>query len=485
MTSGFALFESKIGICGIAWSEKSLVGVQLPEANEAVTRLRMQARFPDLSELPAPPSVQVAIRRIRHSLAGNPDQMLDLPLDMSKVPAFNQRVYAVARAIPAGQTLTYGEVARKLGESGAARAVGQALGRNPFAPVVPCHRVLAAKGKMGGFSANGGAATKRQMLLIEGGLPNLTPGLFDAPESDLTSSLTQVHCRTIDAGVLSIAFLESGDLEGTPVVLLHGFPYDVHAFDEVAKTLALTGCRVLVPYLRGYGETRFLNAKTPRSGQQAVLGNDLLCFLNALNIEQALLAGFDWGGRAACVVAALWPERVLGLVTVGGYNIQDIANSAKPQMPQDEHRYWYQYYLHSDRGRAGLMQYRRQFCKLLWRQWSPHWVFDDSVFNLSATAFDNPDFVDVVVHSYRHRFALTAGDPAVEDIERQLAKKPKIKVPTISIDGAADGVMRADGSSQHGRYFAGQYQRRVIASVGHNPAQEAPHEFSAAVIDLL
>ena len=485
MTSGFALFESKIGNCGIAWNEKSLIGVQLPEASESATRLRMQARFPGLQELVPPPSVQVSIRRIRHSLAGNPDQMLDLHLDMSRVPAFNQRVYAVARGIPAGQTLTYGEVARKLGEPGAARAVGQALGRNPFAPVVPCHRVLAAKGKMGGFSVNGGAATKRQMLLIEGGLPNLTPGLFDLPDSDQTANLTQVHERRVDAGVLSVAFLESGDLEGVPVVLLHGFPYDVHAFDEVANTLALTGCRVIRPFLRGYGATRFLSAKTPRSGQQAVLGSDLLCLLNALDIDQAILAGFDWGGRAACIVAALWPERVLGLVTVGGYNIQDIANSGKPLSPLDEHRYWYQYYLHSERGRAGLSQYRREFCKLLWQQWSPNWVFEDSVFNLSSAAFDNPDFVDVVVHSYRHRYALSAGDPSVEDIERQLAKKPRIKVPTICIDGAADGVMPAEGSSQHGRFFSGQYQRRVIASVGHNPAQEAPHEFSAAVIDLL
>ena len=199
MTSGFALFDSRIGSCGIAWNEKFLVGVQLPEASEDGTRMRMKARFPDLLESTPPPSVQVAIRRIRHSLAGNPDQMLDLSLDMTAVPAFNRRVYAIAREIPAGQTLTYGEVARRLGDSGAARAVGQALGRNPFAPVVPCHRVLAAKGKMGGFSANGGAATKRQMLLIEGGLPNLTPGLFDAPELDQSASLTHVHERRVDA----------------------------------------------------------------------------------------------------------------------------------------------------------------------------------------------------------------------------------------------------------------------------------------------
>ena len=267
--------------------------------------------------------------------------------------------------------------------------------------------------------------------------------------------------------------------------MLHGFPYDVHAFDEVANTLALTGCRVIRPYLRGYGGTRFLSAKTPRSGQQAVLANDLLNFLNALNIEQALLAGFDWGGRAACIVSALWPERVLGLVTAGGYNIQDIANSAKPQSPQNEHRYWYQYYLHGDRGRAGLNENRREFCKLLWRQWSPNWVFDDLTFDASAAAFDNPDFVDVVVHSYRHRFALTAGDPTVEDIERQLAKKPRIKVPTISIDGDADGVTPIGGSAAHSGYFTGQYERRVLANVGHNPAQEAPHDFAAAIIDLL
>ncbi len=485
MTSGFALFESPIGSCGVAWNEKALTGVQLPEADENATRSRMLRRFPGLQELTPPPSVQVAIRRIRHALAGHADPMLDLLLDMSKVPEFQQRVYAVARRIPAGETLTYGEVARRLGDAGAARAVGQALGRNPFAPVVPCHRVLAAKGKMGGFSANGGAATKRRLLLIEGGLPNSTPGLFDAQESDQKSELTRVRERQIDAGVLSVAFLECGDPEGIPVVLLHGFPYDVHAFDEVAKLLAVTGARVLVPYLRGYGGSRFISNKTPRSGQQAVLGNDLLCFLNALKIERALLAGFDWGGRAACIVAALWPERVLGLVSVGGYNIQDLANCAQPQAPENEHRFWYQYYLHGERGRAGLSQNRRAFCRLLWRQWSPNWNFDEATFNASAQAFDNPDFVEVVVHSYRHRYALTAGDPAVEDIERQLAKKPLIKVPTIHLEGAADGVIAAESSIAHGRFFAGPYQRRVIDSVGHNPAQEAPQEFAAAVIDLL
>jgi pimeloyl-ACP methyl ester carboxylesterase len=268
------------------------------------------------------------------------------------------------------------------------------------------------------------------------------------------------------------------------VLLLHGFPYDVHSFDEVVPFLVSAGCRVIIPYLRGYGPTRFLSANTPRSGQQAVLAHDLLALMDALTIADAVLAGYDWGGRAACIVAALWPERARGLVSAGGYNIQDIPGSIKPQTPENEFRYWYQYYFHSERGRAGLVQNRRDFCRLLWRLWSPTWDFDEETYAQTAASFDNPDFVEVVIHSYRHRFALAPGDPAVEKTEQSLTKQPKISVPTIVLDGNADGVAPIGGSEHHDRFFTGRYERRVIPGVGHNLPQEAPRVFAEAVLSL-
>ena len=288
--------------------------------------------------------------------------------------------------------------------------------------------------------------------------------------------------KQIDAGALSVAYEEHGPPAGTPVLLLHGFPYDVRAYDEVTPPLVANGCRVVTPYLRGYGPTRFLSAETPRSGQQAALAHDLLALMDALAIRNAVLAGYDWGGRAACIVAALWPARARGLVTVGGYNIHDIPGSGRPQPPEDEHRMWYQYYFHGARGQAGLEQNRRELCKLLWRLWSPNWRFDDAIYERSAASFDNPDFVAVVVHSYRHRFGLAPGDPALEDTERKLAIQPPIAVPAIALDGNGDGVMRAGGSRNHARFFKAAYERRVIPVVGHNLPQEAPREFAQAVL---
>jgi pimeloyl-ACP methyl ester carboxylesterase len=288
--------------------------------------------------------------------------------------------------------------------------------------------------------------------------------------------------KHLNAGVLSVAFEEHGVPSGRPVILLHGFPYDVRAYDEVAVPLAAAGCRVIVPYLRGYGPTRFLFAETMRSGQQAALAHDLLALMDALAIRDAVLAGYDWGGRAACIVAALWPERARGLVTVGGYNVHDIPGSARPAPPEDEYRMWYQYYFHGERGRAGLAQNRGAFCKLLWRLWSPNWRFDEATYERTAPSFDNPDFVSVVIHSYRHRFGLAPGDPALEDIERRLAGQPAITVPTIAMDGEGDGVSRAGGAKNHARFFKGAYERRVIPVVGHNLPQEAPAEFAGAVL---
>src|SRR5439155_4103448 len=207
--------------------------------------------------------------------------------------------------------------------------------------------------------------------------------------------------------------------DGTPVVLLHGFPYDPRAYDDIVPRLIAAGCRAIVPYLRGYGPTRFLSADTPRSGQQAALGKDLLDLLDALHLPRAALAGYDWGGRAACIVAVLWPERVRCLVSVGGYNIQDIAASATPGPPEHEHRLWYQYYFHTDRGRAGLEANRHALGKLLWQLWSPNWQFGSATYDQTAMSFDNPDFVDVVVHSYRHRYGYAPGDPGLEPIEQR------------------------------------------------------------------
>jgi len=291
--------------------------------------------------------------------------------------------------------------------------------------------------------------------------------------------------KFIQAGVLKVAYFDHGPSSGDMVLLLHGFPYDVHAFDVVSDIVAAKGCRVIVPYLRGYGPTQFLSAATPRSGQQAVLAHDILTFMDALKIAKAVLAGYDWGGRAACILAALWPDRVRGLVSVGGYNIHDIPGSAKPQKPENEYRFWYQYYFHCERGRAGLRENRREFCKLLWRLWSPTWQFTDEEFNRTALSFDNPDFVDVVIHSYRHRYGLVPGDPSVEETEQRLTQQPQISVPAVVLDGLDDGVLPLGGSEGHRHFFTGPYDHRMIPGVGHNLPQEAPREFANAVLSFI
>ncbi len=288
--------------------------------------------------------------------------------------------------------------------------------------------------------------------------------------------------KRIDAGVLEIAYAEHGNPGGDPVVLLHGFPYDIHAYDAVAPLLAASGMRVIVPYLRGYGPTRFRDAATPRSGEQAVLGGDLLALIEALDLRRPVLGGYDWGGRAACIVGALWPERVRGLVSVNGYNIQNIARSGIPATPETEWRYWYQYYFHGERGRAGLTQNRAALCRLLWRLWSPTWAFDDATYTRTVEAFDNPDFVEVVIHSYRHRYGLVPGDPAVAEIERRLAAQPPITVPTVTLDGLDDGVMGIGETAGDARHFTGWHEHRDIPGVGHNLPQEAPAAFAEAII---
>jgi pimeloyl-ACP methyl ester carboxylesterase len=291
--------------------------------------------------------------------------------------------------------------------------------------------------------------------------------------------------RNVEAGVLDIAYFEAGPAEGPPVFLMHGFPYDIHSYVDVAPMLAAAGCRVIVPYLRGYGATRFLHADTPRSGEQAALGADLLALMDTLAVPRAVLAGYDWGGRAACVVAALWPERCAGLVSFNSYNIQNIARAMEPEAAENEHRLWYQYYFHSERGRAGLAADRRGIARLLWRLWSPTWAFDEATFERSAAAFDHPDFVEVVIHSYRHRFGLVTGDPAYAAIEARLAAQPPVTVPAITFDGADDGVRPPADASAHAHRFSGARSHRLVPGIGHNMPQEVPRMFADAVLELV
>ena len=290
--------------------------------------------------------------------------------------------------------------------------------------------------------------------------------------------------RLVQTPTLEIAVEETGPAAGPVAVLLHGFPFSPRGYDRVVPLLASKGMRVLVPFLRGYGPTRFLSAETPRSGQQAALGKDLLDLLDALAVPQAVLGGYDWGGRAACVVAALWPERCVGLATCTGYNIQNIPAATRPASPAQESRWWYQYYFHTPRGQAGLEADRAGIAELLWRQWSPDWAFTSAEFAASAEAFNNPDYVDVVIQSYRHRFGYAAGDPALEAMEAALATQPKITVPTINLHGATDGVGPLPATDTAAPHFTGRDERRVLPKVGHNPPQEAPEAFARALLDL-
>jgi pimeloyl-ACP methyl ester carboxylesterase len=303
----------------------------------------------------------------------------------------------------------------------------------------------------------------------------------DTPQG---SDLRLAPIKQIQAGLLDIGYYEAGPRAGPPVLLLHGFPYSIESYVDVAPRLAARGCRVLVPYLRGHGSTRFLDSGTPRSGQQGALGVDAIAFMDALPLNRAVLAGYDWGGRAACVAAALWPERCTGLVAVNGYLIQDIAKAGLPLPPAIEAGLWYQYYFQTERGRAGLTAHRRELARTLWMRNSPTWRFDEATLNRHASAFDNPDYVDVVIHSYRHRLGLVDGHSPYEDVERRLAALPAITVPTITLDGKADGVVPADDGSSSASKFSGSRSHRVVEDAGHNLPEEAPREFADAVWEL-
>ncbi len=291
--------------------------------------------------------------------------------------------------------------------------------------------------------------------------------------------------RTIQTPVLDIAYEDSG--AGFPVILLHGFPDDVRAWDEVAPPLVKAGYRVLVPYLRGYGPTRFRDPAAPRMAEQAAIGQDLIDFASALSLPRFAVAGYDWGGRAACIAAALHADRVRAAVLIGGYSIQNTLAPPRPAPPEAERALWYQWYFNTERGRAGLAANRRSLCRLLWETWSPGWHFSDETYNRTAASFDNPDFVDVVIHSYRHRNGSAAGEARFEEMERELARRPKIQVPTIVLYGAKDGIARppADSSPAERSSFTSLVARRVIDGAGHFLPREKPEAVSSGILEVL
>jgi pimeloyl-ACP methyl ester carboxylesterase len=289
--------------------------------------------------------------------------------------------------------------------------------------------------------------------------------------------------RKVDAGPLSVGYAEAGPADGPAVLLLHGWPYDIHSFADVMPLLAAAGYRVVVPFLRGYGITRFLSGDTVRNGQQAALATDVIALMDVLGIGQAILGGFDWGARSAAIVAALWPDRCRALVSVSGYLIGSQAANQAPLPPQAELAWWYQFYFATDRGQAGYEKYRHDFSKLIWRLASPKWAFDDATFARSAAAFGNPDHVAIVIHNYRWRLGLAAGESQYDELERRLAGAPVITVPTITLEGDANGAPHPEPSAYASK-FAGKYEHRLIeGGIGHNLPQEAPHAFAAAIID--
>ena len=290
--------------------------------------------------------------------------------------------------------------------------------------------------------------------------------------------------KQIDAGVLNVGYAEAGPANGPPVILLHGWPYDIYSFVDVAPLLAARGYRVFVPYMRGYGTTRFLSSETFRNGQPAAIASDIVALLDTLKIEKAILAGFDWGARTANIIAALWPERCKAMVSVSGYLIGSQAAGRVPLPPSAELQWWYQYYFATERGRAGYEKYRHDFAKLIWQLASPKWNFDDATFDRSAASFDNPDHVSIVIHNYRWRLGLAEGEPKYDDLEKRLAAFPVITVPTITLQGDADGAPRPDPSS-YAKKFSGKYSHRLIkGGIGHNLPQEAPQAFAKAVVEV-
>ncbi len=290
--------------------------------------------------------------------------------------------------------------------------------------------------------------------------------------------------KQIEAGVLNVGYAEAGPADGPVVILLHGWPYDIYAFVDVVPVLAQAGFRVIAPWLRGYGTTRFLSGDTPRNGQQGALATDLIALMDALKIDKAVVAGFDWGARTADIVAAIWPQRVKALVSVSGYLIGSQEANKNPLPPSAELQWWYQYYFATERGRLGYEKYRREFSKLIWQLASPKWNFDDATFERSAASFDNPDHVAIVIHNYRWRLGLAPGEAKYDDLEKRLAEFPAIAVPTITLEGDANGAPHPD-PKVYAKKFSGKYAHRLLTGgIGHNPPQEAPQAFADAVIEV-
>jgi pimeloyl-ACP methyl ester carboxylesterase len=297
-----------------------------------------------------------------------------------------------------------------------------------------------------------------------------------------SAAATFANPRQIDAGLLNIGYVEAGPAGGTPVILLHGWPYDVHSYVDVVPILAAAGYRVIVPYLRGFGSTRFLSDSTFRNGQQAVVGLDVIALLDALKIDRAIVGGFDWGARTACVVAALWPERCKAIVSVSGYLITNLAANLQPLPPVAELGWWYQYYFSTERGVIGYTQNRRDFNRLIWKNASPGWNFDDATYARTADSFDNPDHVAIVIHDYRYRLSLAKGEAQYDALEAKLNAAPPIAVPTITIGSDFDGA--AANGAGYAKYFTGKYAHRTLTGIGHNVPQEAPRDFAKAIVDV-
>jgi pimeloyl-ACP methyl ester carboxylesterase len=315
------------------------------------------------------------------------------------------------------------------------------------------------------------------------GSADAQPGKTKLPAIKPGTHTSFTPLKQIDAGVLNVGYAEAGPAGGPPVILLHGWPYDIYSFVDVAPLLAAAGYRVIVPYVRGYGTTRFLSGATVRNGQPSAVAADLTALMDALKIEKATLAGFDWGARTADIVAALWPERCKALVSVSGYLIGSQDAGKVPLPPKAELQWWYQYYFATERGRAGYDKYRRDFAKLIWQLASPKWDFDDATFDRTAASFDNPDHVAIVIHNYRWRLGLAEGEPKYDDLEKRLAAGPVITVPTITLEGDANGAPHLDPSAYAAK-FSGRYSHRIVkGGVGHNLPQEAPHAFAEAVIE--
>jgi pimeloyl-ACP methyl ester carboxylesterase len=332
-----------------------------------------------------------------------------------------------------------------------------------------------------------GSSLNRRTFIKQGGLAStaLLSRAFRVGRASIEGQADPV-ARFIETPVLNIGYEENGDRAGFPIVLLHGFPDDVRAWDEILPSLVKARYRILVPYLRGYGPTRFRDPAVPRTAEQAAIAQDLIDFVDALNIERFAVAGYDWGGRAACIAAVLNPDRIRGAVIIGGYTIQNTIAPSAPADPETERTLWYQWYFNTERGRAGLTKNRRPICRLLWETWSPNWHFSNEAFNRTATSFDNPDFVDVVIHSYRHRHGNAPGEKRFLAVEQQLAKHPKIRVPTIAMYGANDSVGRrpADLVADLGS-FTSLLAQEVVAGVGHFLPREKPSVVSSSVLKLL